>query len=58
MKDILEPNDIDTTTIEGRMLMASIAKLTTESQMDKTIEEVIEQLRDLVTVMYEVSNAE
>lgn len=39
--------DIDTSTDEGKLLLASIAKITTESQTDKTPEEVIDQLNML-----------
>ena len=49
MKDI---NDINTETDEGKMLMAALAKLTTESQTDKTPDEVLEQVRKLKDEMY------
>lgn len=44
MKDITE---INTETEEGKMLMAALAKITTESQTDKTPYEVLEQLTKL-----------
>lgn len=44
IKDI---NDIDTSTKEGKYLFAAVAKITTESQRDKTPDEVLEQLTEL-----------
>lgn len=44
---------INTNTPEGRFLMAAIAKITTESQTDKTPDEVVGQLSELVDRMYE-----
>ena len=38
---------INTETEEGKMLMAALAKITTESQTDKTPYEVLEQLNGL-----------
>jgi len=49
---IKEPSDIDTQPIEGKFLLAAIAKITTESQTDKTPEEVIEQLNKLQNEMF------
>jgi hypothetical protein len=49
MKDI---NDINTETEEGKMLMAALAKITTESQTDKTPYEVLEQITKLKDEMY------
>jgi SepF-like predicted cell division protein (DUF552 family) len=49
MKDL---NDINTETEEGKMLMAAIAKITTESQTDKTPYEVLEQITKLKDEMY------
>lgn len=40
-------NQINTKTEEGKMLLAAIAKITTESQTDKTHYEVLEQLNKL-----------
>jgi hypothetical protein len=44
MNDI---NEIDVSTVEGQMLMAALAKITTESQTDKTPYEVLEQITEL-----------
>ncbi len=38
---------INTETAEGRYLMAALAKLSTESQKDKTPEQILEQLNKL-----------
>lgn len=46
-------NQIDTSTMEGKLLSAAIAKITTESQTDKTPDEVIVQLNQLADVMFE-----
>ena len=39
--------DINTKTEEGKLLLAAIAKITTESQTDKTPDDVMEQLNKL-----------
>ena len=44
---ITDINQIDISTEEGKLLFAAIAKITTESQTDKTPWEVIEQLNEL-----------
>lgn len=44
---ITDINQIDTTTEEGKLLMAALVKITTESQTDKTPYEVLEQLEKL-----------
>jgi hypothetical protein len=49
MKTIQE---INTKTEEGQMLLAAIAKITTESQYYKTPDEVTEQLDTLKNEMY------
>lgn len=49
IKDI---NEINTGTEEGQLLMAAMAKITTESQTDKTPGEVLTQLQDLKGEMY------
>ena len=49
MKDL---NDINTETEEGKMLIAALAKITTESQTDKTPYEVLEQITELKDKMY------
>ena len=46
-KTVNDLNDIDTTTEEGKLLFAALAKITTESQKDKTPYEVIKQLNQL-----------
>jgi hypothetical protein len=46
-KMITDLNDIDRTSKEGRLLFAALAKITTESQTDKTPDEVIQQLNEL-----------
>ena len=51
MKVITDLKEIDRTTKEGRLLFAALAKITTESQTDKTPYEVLEQLEDLATKM-------
>lgn len=48
-------SDINTNCVEGRLLMAALAKLTTESQKDKTPDEVIQQCAALATDMYKDS---
>jgi len=45
-------SDINTETIEGRYLMAALAKLTTESQTDKQPDEVLWQCGTLQEYMY------
>jgi hypothetical protein len=49
----MDLKEIDRTTKEGRLLFAALAKITTESQTDKTPYEVLEQLEDLATKMDE-----
>ena len=49
MKDL---NDINTETEEGKMLMAALAKITTESQTDKTPYEVLGQITKLKDEIY------
>jgi hypothetical protein len=49
---ITEINQINTKTEEGKMLMAALAKITTESQTDKTPYEVLEQLNKLKDKMF------
>jgi hypothetical protein len=48
-------SDIDTSTEEGRLLLAAIAKLATESQTDKTPDEVLHQCATLAEAMLHVS---
>lgn len=50
-KDSLEIKtitDIEETTIEGKLLIMAIAKLSTESQTDKTPDEILKQLQLLL----------
>ena len=49
---INELNEISIKSSEGRLLMAALAKLTTESQTDKTPYEVIGQLNLLANEMF------
>lgn len=44
---ITKLEQINTETEEGKMLLAALAKITTESQTDKTPYEVLEQLNKL-----------
>lgn len=48
---ITDLRDIDKTSKEGKYLFAAIAKITTESQTDKTPYEVLEQLHELALQM-------
>jgi hypothetical protein len=43
---------INTNCAEGRLLMAALAKITTESQTDKTPDEVLGQCTELAKDMY------
>tara|TARA_R110000851_G_scaffold141057_3_gene278648 strand:+ start:2257 stop:2472 length:216 start_codon:yes stop_codon:yes gene_type:complete len=45
--NISEIGHIDTSTKEGKYLFAAVAKITTESQTDKTPVEVLDQLTEL-----------
>lgn len=45
-------SEINTNCAEGRLLMAALAKLTTESQTDKTPDEMIKQCNELADDMY------
>ena len=49
--NINDINLIDTSTSEGKLLLAAVAKITTESQTDKTSCEVMEQLTELSAIM-------
>lgn len=48
---ITDINQIDTKTEQGKLLLAAIAKITTESQTDKTPNEILSQLHKLVDNM-------
>lgn len=45
-------NDINANTVEGKYLLMAIAKITTESQLDKTPDEVLKQIKELATSVY------
>ena len=49
MKNI---QDINTDTEEGKLLIAALAKITTESQTDKTPDEVLQQVVKLKSDIY------
>ena len=49
---ITDLNQINTNIEEGKRLMAALAKITTESQSDKTRYEVLEQITKLKDEMY------
>ena len=51
LPDINDINLIDTSTSEGKLLLAAVAKITTESQTDKTPNEVLNQLEELSAKM-------
>lgn len=52
MKKLINLSDVNTNTKEGRYLMAALAKITSESQTDKTPDEVLEQCYLLQEKMY------
>jgi hypothetical protein len=52
MQKLINLSDVNTNTKEGRYLMAALAKITTESQTDKTPYEVLEQCYLLQEEMY------
>ena len=47
MEEITIVTDINTDTEEGKLLVAALSKITTESQTDKTPNQVIDQLNRL-----------
>jgi len=49
MKNI---NDINTETVEGKLLLASIAIITTESRKDQTPDEVLKSIEILAKNMF------
>ena len=55
---IKDLNDIDTDTKEGRLVMALLAKITTEYQTDKTPGEVLSANIKLVREMFIEGNDE
>lgn len=52
MKKLINLSSIDSNRIEGKYLLAALAKLTTESQTDKTPDEVLEQCYILQEYMF------
>jgi hypothetical protein len=50
--EITKLNQINTGTQEGKMLIAALAKLTTESQRDKEPDEVLAQVNELKNKIY------
>lgn len=51
LPSIKDLNIINTSNSEGKLLLAAIAKITTESQTDKTPNEVLNQLEELSAKM-------
>ena len=45
-------NDIDTTSEQGKMLLAAIAKISTESQTNKTPDQILTQVYKLRKAMF------
>jgi len=56
MREMIDIREIDTQTIDGQLLLTSIAKITTESQTDKTPDEVLCQLNKLRKSMFEIKD--
>jgi hypothetical protein len=52
MKTINNINDINTNNIEGKLLLAALAKISTESQTNKTPDEILEQINILALKMF------
>jgi len=52
MDQMTSIRDINTDVEDGKLLLAAIAKITTESQQDKTPVEVLEQLNKLKDHMF------
>lgn len=46
-------SDINTDYLEGKLLIAALAKLSTESQTDKTPDEILEQVERLKELIYQ-----
>ncbi len=53
MKKITSLRDIDNSTMEGRLLIAALAKISTESQTDKEPDEILKQVVKLDREMQE-----
>jgi hypothetical protein len=45
-------NDINTSTEEGKLLLAALAKISAESQTDKTPYQILDQVKVLAEKMY------
>ena len=58
LQEIKDLNDIDTDTKEGRLVMAMLAKITTEYQTDKTPGEVLSANSKLVREMFKKGSDE
>lgn len=52
MKTFKDINDISKETEEGKMLIAAIAKISTESQTNKTPDEILAQVQKLKDKIY------
>ncbi len=52
MQPIHNISQVNTDTIEGKLLMAAMVKLSTESQTDKNPDEILQQCYDLAEKMY------
>jgi non-homologous end joining protein Ku len=55
---IKEIDQIDTNTEEGKLLLNAIAKISTESERDKTPDQIIEQLQELQEKKEEMKEVE
>jgi len=55
MKELLDQiqtiNDFSTDSIEGKLLLAALSKISTESQTDKEPDEILAQVKDLALKM-------
>ncbi len=52
MERLQNLSGINTNTIEGRLLIAAMAKISSESQTNKTPDEILEQVHDLAEHIY------
>lgn len=52
MERLKNLSSINTNTIEGRLLIAAMAKISTESQRDKEPDEILHQCQDLAEKIY------
>jgi hypothetical protein len=53
MEKIKTINDIDTKTESGKLLLAALAKISTESQRDKEPDEILAQIINLKNDMFD-----